>query len=211
MRDFSPAPCGDAGKGDILFLEREYPPYTPKRKDEGEPPSTPALLVGRLKSCGACRIRRLPGVGAIRLGLLLSSLPLCLRVAILTQSPSTIDLCNLVIACQCGRANARRQKCVVITVYRQSPQCGERSNAAFGKQSAAKQTSHAPHDSKARLRVVTNCRRFMAKPCTPHPHCAACAVIQAANCQCAGSRGKAPCLSLGVPKGVFSLEREHPL
>ena len=41
--------------------------------------------------------------------------------------------------------------------------------AAFGKQSAAEQTSLAPHDSKARLRVVTTCRRFMAKPCTPHP------------------------------------------
>jgi len=41
--------------------------------------------------------------------------------------------------------------------------------AAFGKQSAAVQTSLAPHDSKARLRVDTTCRRFMAKPCTPHP------------------------------------------
>ena len=29
-------------------------------------------------------------------------------------------------------------------------------------------TSHAPHDSKARLRTVTIRRRFMAKPCTPH-------------------------------------------
>ena len=30
------------------------------------------------------------------------------------------------------------------------------------------QTSHAPHGSKARLQDVTNRRRFMAKPCTPH-------------------------------------------
>ena len=43
----------------------------------------------------------------------------------------------------------------------------------FRKQSAAEQTSLAPHDSKARLIPVTNRRRFMAKPCTPHPHCAA--------------------------------------
>ena len=56
-----------------------------------------------------------------------------------------------------------------ISVYRQSPQCGERSNAAFGKQSAAKQSSLAPHDSKARLQSVTTRRRFMAKPCTLHP------------------------------------------
>ena len=30
-------------KGDTLFLEREYPPYTPKRKDEGSCPSTPHI------------------------------------------------------------------------------------------------------------------------------------------------------------------------
>ena len=57
----------------------------------------------------------------------------------------------------------------LIIVYRGTHQCGERSNAAFGRKSAAEQTSLAPHDSKARLRVVTTCRRFMAKPCTPHP------------------------------------------
>ena len=34
---YPPHRVGDAGKGDILFLEREYPPYTPKRKDEGTP------------------------------------------------------------------------------------------------------------------------------------------------------------------------------
>ena len=38
----------------------------------------------------------------------------------------------------------------------------------FRKQSAAEVTSLAPHDSKARLQDVTICRRFMAKPCTPH-------------------------------------------
>ena len=49
-------------------------------------------------------------------------------------------------------------ECTVISVYRQSLQCGERSNAAFRKQSAAKQSSLAPHDSKARLQSVTNSR-----------------------------------------------------
>ena len=39
----------------------------------------------------------------------------------------------------------------------------------FRTQSAAEVTSLAPHDSKARLQDVTICRRFMAKPCTPHP------------------------------------------
>ena len=83
-------------------------------------------------------------------------------------------------------------QCGLITVYRCTHQCGERSNAAFGRQSAAEQTSLAPHDSKARLQDVTIRRRFMAKPCTPHPHCAACAVIRAANCQYRGSRGDSP-------------------
>ena len=40
---YPPHRVGDAGKGDILFLEREYPPYTPKRKDEGPSPSTPHI------------------------------------------------------------------------------------------------------------------------------------------------------------------------
>ena len=46
----------------------------------------------------------------------------------------------------------------LISVYRSTHQCGERSNAAFRRQSAANLTSLAPHDSKARLRVVTNRR-----------------------------------------------------
>ena len=95
-------------------------------------------------------------------------------------------------------------QCSLITVYRCTHQCGERSNAAFGRQSAAEQTSLAPHDSKARLQDVTICRRFMAKPCTPHLHCAACAVIRAANCQCRGSRGSPLVLSLGGVRGMFS-------
>ena len=95
-------------------------------------------------------------------------------------------------------------QCSLIPVYRQSPQCGERSNAAFGRQSAAEQTSLAPHDSKARLQDVTICRRFMAKPCTPHPHCAARAALRATNWQCRGSRGLPLVLSLGGVRGIFS-------
>ena len=104
-------------------------------------------------------------------------------------------------------------QCGLITVYRCTHQCGERSNAAFGRQSAAEQTSLAPHDSKARLQDVTICRRFMAKPCTPHPHCAARAVIRATNCQCRGSRGPPLVLSLGGCKGdiLFLRKRISPL
>ena len=81
----------------------------------------------------------------------------------------------------------------------------------FRTQSAAVLPSLAPHDSKARLQDVTICKRFMAKPCTPHPHCAACAVIRATKCQCRGARGSPLVLSLGGVRGIFSFrEREYP-
>ena len=79
----------------------------------------------------------------------------------------------------------------------------------FRTQSAAKQTSHAPHDSKARLQDVTNCRRFMAKPCTPHliPQAAQLFKIETAN---VGGRGVLPSRSLGGSRGPFSHVREWP-
>ena len=46
----------------------------------------------------------------------------------------------------------------LISVYRSTHQCGERSNAAFGTQSAAVLPSLAPHGSKARLQDVTKRR-----------------------------------------------------
>ena len=61
------------------------------------------------------------------------------------------------------------RQCGLITVYRCTHQCGERSNAAFGTQSAAVLSSLAPHDSKARLLSGRDSQGFMAKPCTPHP------------------------------------------
>ena len=79
----------------------------------------------------------------------------------------------------------------------------------FRKQSAAEQTSLAPHDSKARLQDVTTRRRFMAKPCTPHLHCAARAALQAANPQCWGSRGTPLAFLLGFQRGD-SLWKENP-
>ena len=116
----------------------------------------------------------------------------------------------------------------LIIVYRGTHQCGERSNAAFGKQSAAEQTSLAPHDRKARLRVVTTCRRFMAKPCTPHPtpRKGYATSVRQQSCQrlcnaqrvqffellsCNGGvKGQSPLRSLGGPRGPFSHVREWP-
>ena len=98
-------------------------------------------------------------------------------------------------------------QCSLIPVYLQSPQCGERSNAAYGRQSAAEQTSLAPHDSKARLLSGRDSQGFMAKPCTPHLHCAACAVIQAANWQCRGSRGPPRPFSWGCKGDILFLRK----
>ena len=50
-------PQGSGAKGDILFLEREYPPYTPKRKDEGPYPSTPHIGSLGLEELHALRNR----------------------------------------------------------------------------------------------------------------------------------------------------------
>ena len=139
---------------------------------------------------------------AIRLDVLLSSAVAQPLAALLPYG------CGTPLA---GAALPILQKCTVIIVYRSTPQCGERSNAAFGTQSAAEKTSLAPHASKARLQNGYESQGFMAKPCTPHPHCAARAVIQAPDCQCRGSRGGAPRPSLGDLKGVFSSRREYPL
>ena len=81
----------------------------------------------------------------------------------------------------------------------------------FRKQSAAGQTSLAPHDSKARLISVTTCRRFMAKPCTPHPHCAARAALQAANPQWRGQGAGPLAFSWGSKGDILSRERISPL
>ena len=79
----------------------------------------------------------------------------------------------------------------------------------FRTQSAAKQSSLAPHDSKARLRVVTTRRRFMAKPCTPHPIPQAEQLFkpQTGN---SGVEGPSPRVLLGVQGGPFSHVREWP-
>ena len=67
-----------------------------------------ALADWHLKSCAACGIRCLLGVVSKRLGLLLSSLSLCLRFGSLTQFPPTLDLYRFAIACRGGFAGARR-------------------------------------------------------------------------------------------------------
>ena len=140
---------------------------------------------------------------------LLYDLPLLLSSAVAQPLAALLPYgCGTPLA---GTALPILQKYAVISVYRQSPQCGERSNAAFGKQSAAMLPSLTPHDSKARLLSDHDSQGFMAKPCTPHPHCAARAALQAANPQWRG-QGAAPlAFSWGSKGDILSRERISPL
>ena len=161
------------------------------------------------KSCNACRLL-LPARGVAAVG-----------VAIRFASASTIRCCAAVgsfaalrmrhTPCGCRSAHLvevhSNHRLPKHSTMRRAP-----AMPLFRTQSAAKQTSLAPHDSKARLQNGHEMQGFMAKPCTPHPHCAARAVIQAKNCQCAGSRGKPPLpFSGGSKGGVLFGKRIPPL
>ena len=101
------------------------------------------------------------------------------------------------------------RQCGLITVYRCTHQCGERSNAAFGRQSAAVLPSLAPHDSKARLQDVTKRRDSWRS----HVHRTYIAQrVQSFKLQTAnvGDRGELPSRSLGGLRGPFSHVREWP-
>ena len=138
---------GNGAKGDILFHEREYPPLNPPRERF-------RLAVSGLNNLYAFGMQ-LPARGVAALGV-------AIRLDVLLSSAVAQPLaalppygCGTPLA---GAALPILWKYRLISFYRQSSQCGERSNAAFGRQSVTRQTSLAPHDSKARLRVVTTRR-----------------------------------------------------
>ena len=62
--------------------------------------------------------------------------------------------------------------------------------------------SHARYGVRA-VATGNESQRFMAKPCTPHLHCAACAVLQAANPQCTF-------LWVGLREGDLFLKKRSP-
>ena len=78
----------------------------------------------------------------------------CLRAAL----PRLALLYDLPLLLLSAAALPVLWQCGLITVYRCTHQCGERSNAAYGRLSAAVLSSLAPHDSKARLQDVTKRR-----------------------------------------------------
>ena len=161
-------PAGGGGKGAILFRKREWPLWNPKRKAFDWQSRARMTFVLPEWECLRAALPR----WVLLYDLMCSyhPLPLCQSRSGVAESPSTGTLLNAASA----------------------------SNAAFGTQSAAKQSSLAPHDSKARLQNGYESQGFMAKPCTPHQHCAARAVIQAPDCQCWGSRGAPLVLLWGI-------------
>ena len=96
-----PAPRRGANQRGHSLSQKRMAPLEPQEKGF-------ALADWHLKSCAACGIRCLLGVVSKRLGLLLSSLSLCLRFGSLTQFPPTLDLYRFAIACRGGFAGARR-------------------------------------------------------------------------------------------------------
>ena len=77
-------------------------------------------------------------------------------------------------------------------------------------QSAARLPSHARYGVRAVDRCIET-QGFMAKPCTPHLHCAARAALQAANPQCRGRGGRPSPFSGGYKGGILFGKRIPPL
>jgi len=102
-------------------------------------------------------------------------------------------------------------QCGLITVYRCTHQCGERSNAAFGRQSAAVLPSLAPHDSKARLQAVTN-RRDSWRSHVHRTHTAQRVQLFELQTANVGGRGALPSpFSGGFKGGILFGKRIPPL
>ena len=150
-----------------LFFEKRHPSLTPSQRKffiaSEQLEELQCLQIAPL-ACGKAAF-----TPAIQLGVLLSSAVAQPLAALLPYG------CGTPLA---GAALPISRWYSLISVYRSTHQCGERSNAAFRRQSAANLTSLAPHDSKARLQIGHELQGFMAKPCTPHLHCAARAVLQ---------------------------------
>ena len=161
-------PAGGGGKGAILFRKREWPLWNPKRKAFDWQFRARMTFVLPEWECLRAALPR----WVLLYDLICSyhPLPLCQSRSGVAESPSTGTLLN----------------------------AASEAMPLFRTQSAAKQSSLAPHDSKARLQNGYESQGFMAKPCTPHPHCAARAVIQAPDCQCWGSRGAPLVLLWGI-------------
>ena len=147
-----------------------------------------ALADWHLKSCAACGIRCLPGVVSKRLGLLLSSLSLCLRFGSLTQFPPTLDLYRFAIACRGGFAGARRS-----THYQDDMHCQMIRLHQNKMSRAAADDRSRPN----RIAMLTRLRRAQGSAIGKHRTSSSCSLAMAKP------------FSWGIKRGPFSFVKEN--
>ena len=184
---------GNGAKGDILFHEREYPPLNPPRERF-------RLAVWSSNNLYASGMK-MPARGKAALALRYD-LPLLLSSAVAQPLAALPPYgCGTPLA---GAALPVSWQCSLISVYRGTHQCGECNNAAFGTQSAAVLSSHAPHDSKARLQTKTN-RRGSWRSHVHRTYIAQRVQLFKPSADNGGVKGQGPLRSLGGSKGGHSL------
>ena len=174
-------PAGGGGKGAILFRKREWPLWNPKRKAFDWQFLARMTFAPPERECLRAALPR----WVLLYDLMCSyhPLPLCQSRSGVAESPSTGTLLNAASA----------------------------SNAAFGTQSAAKQSSLAPHDSKARLQNGYESQGFMAKPCTPHPIAQRMQSFKRPTANVGGRGGRPSSFSGGFKGGILFEKRIPPL
>ena len=167
-----------------------------------------ALADWHLKSCAACGlhsrwqlccltdvayplrvIRCLPGVVSKRLGLLLSSLSLCLRFGSVTQFPPTLDLYRFAIACRGGFAGARRS-----THYQDDMHCQMIRLHQNKMSRAAADDRSRPN----RIAMLTRLRRAQGSAIGKHRTSSSCSLAMKNF------------LWEGVREGCLFLKKRHP-
>ena len=174
--------AGERVKGGYSLSRKRITPFkSPKRK-------VLTLQASSSKSCDACRLHfPARGIAAFSVAIRFASAPI-----IRCRSAHLVEV----------QPNFRLPP---VSTMRRAQQ------AAFGKQSAAEQTSLAPHDSKARLRVVTKRRDSWRS----HVHRTYIAQrVQLFEPQAANVRGQGAwplAFSWGSKGAILSRERMAPL
>ena len=173
--------AGERVKGGYSLSRKRITPFkSPKRK-------VLTLQASSSKSCDACRLHfPARGIAAFSVAIRFASAPI-----IRCRSAHLVEV----------QPNFRLPP---VSTMRRAQQ------AAFGKQSAAEQTSLAPHDSKARLRVVTKRRDSWRS----HVHCTYIAQrVQLFKIETANVRGRGAeplAFSWGSKGAILSRERMAP-
>ena len=192
-RNFAPHCRGDGRQRGYSLSQKRIPPLEPP--EEG--------LIGSLDLEGVQRLRNAAALRAalprftLRYDLTCSyyPLPLCLSCFSADESPPTVSPIKAASAAKPPPSPASPSK------------GGERSNAADA-QAVRRQTTVTRALRSARGCNMNRLAGTRGEATYTAPDSAGCAALRAKDCQCAGSRGKSPRLSLGGFKGGYSLRKE---